>query len=245
MIPLETDLSIWKRLELEVPPVGVNFTFDKPDGIEHIDRPMGMCEWIKEAHHRDDAFYASMGDEDCMGDFILGMTDMPPYAHSGQIGKLLEIFQDARTNTKMYENLPTFPKGTVNHVICAPLDAIASEPDLLIVLAEPTQAEIILRAMTYNTGEKYEPKSQTVMACAYLFAYPYFSGKVNFILTGMSFGMKAREVFTPGKVLISIPYNWIPVITENLGKMKWVLPAYTMGRENYVNFFPHDELAEV
>jgi uncharacterized protein (DUF169 family) len=242
MIPLKTDLSIWEKLELEVPPVGCSFTFEKPEGIEPIGRPMGMCEWIKEAQQRDTGFYISKEDEDCVGAFILGMVDMPPYAQSGQIGKLLEIFEDARCNTKMYDDLPTFPKGTVNHAVFAPLPALDFEPDLFIVLAEPTQAEIILRAMTYSTGEKYEPKSQTVMACAYLFAYPYFSGKVNFVMTGLSFGMRAREVFSPGKILISIPYNWLPTITHNMSVMKWVLPSHTMGRDNYVNFFPHDEL---
>jgi len=33
--------------------------------------------------------------------------------------------------------------------------------------------------------------------------------------------------------LISIPYNWIPIITQNLQEMNWVPPSYTDGREKF------------
>ena len=55
-----------------------------------------------------------------------------------------------------------------------------------------------------------------VGACAWVFTYPYQSGNVNFAPTGMTFGMKARNVYPEGFILISIPYNWIPVITKSL-----------------------------
>ena len=35
-------------------------------------------------------------------------------------------------------------------------------------------------------------------------------------------------------MLISIPYDWIPVITQNLKEMKWILPSYTDGREKFM-----------
>jgi hypothetical protein len=37
-----------------------------------------------------------------------------------------------------------------------------------------------------------------------------------------------------GSILISIPYNWIPTITQNLQEMEWVLPSYTDGREKFL-----------
>ncbi|GAI46632.1 unnamed protein product, partial [marine sediment metagenome] len=33
---------------------------------------------------------------------------------------------------------------------------------------------------------------------------------MNYTVTGMTFGMKAKEIFEEGWILISIPYNWIP-----------------------------------
>ena len=47
-------------------------------------------------------------------------------------------------------------------------------------------------------------------------------------------GGKAHQVFPEGWILISIPYNWIPIITQNLKEMKWTLPSYTDGREKFL-----------
>jgi hypothetical protein len=81
------------------------------------------------------------------------------------------------------------------------------------------------------TGEIWEPKAMGVVGCSWLYVYPYKSGKVNYMITGMAYGMIARQVFPEGKVLVSIPWNWIPVITQNLNEMEWVLPGYN--KEKY------------
>ena len=92
--------------------------------------------------------------------------------------------------------------------------------------------------MAYSTGERYTSNAQTVIACAYVFAYPMLTGKVNYIMTGLSFGMKAYQLFKPGQILLSIPYQWIPAITRNLARMDWVLPAYEMTPDEYRHYFP-------
>jgi hypothetical protein len=48
----------------------------------------------------------------------------------------------------------------------------------------------------------------------------------------MAYGMIARQVFPEGKVLISIPWNWIPTITQNLNEIEWEFPEYK-NREQY------------
>jgi len=101
-------------------------------------------------------------------------------------------------------------------------------------MATVRQAEIVMRAMSYTTGEIWSNNMSGVGACSWLFVYPYVSGKVNYVVTGMGFGMKARQVFPEGWMLIIIPYNWIPIITKNLEEMEWVLPSYTYGREKFM-----------
>ena len=233
MKPLKQDLSIFNKFNFENPPVGVKFLFKKPEGIEQLDKNMAICEMIKEAQHRDSAFYITRENEDCFGTMILGMEDAPNFAESGQIGLELEIFQEPRANSRLYQHIIKLPRGTVNYVVFAPLDKLTFEPDLLIILATPRQAEIVLRAMSYSTGELWEPKGTGVLGCAWIFTYPYQSGKVNYTVTGLAFGAKSKEVFPEGLVLISIPYNWIPIITQNLHEMNWVPPAYTDGREKF------------
>ena len=233
MRPLQTDLSIYNKFDFEKPPVGVKFLFNKPEGIERLDKTLAFCEMLKEAQQRDTPFYFDKENEDCVGKMPLGMMDIPPVLESGEFGPKLEIYQEPRANSRIYQHIPRFARGTVNYVVFSPLDKLTFEPDLLILYATPSQAEIVLRAMSYSTGEMWEPKAMPVVACAWLYVYPYQSGKVNYMVTGMSYGLKAREVFPEGQILISIPWDRLPTITHNLQEMKWVLLAYT-GREQYI-----------
>jgi len=234
MRPLQTDLSIYGKLNLEKPPVAVKFLPTRPEGIEQLDKQLSFCEMLKEAQERGTPFYFAKENETCLGKALLGMEDMPSFAEGGQIGIKLEIFQEARANSTLYPHLPILPRGIVNYVAFSTLDKLEFEPDLLVLLTNANQAEIVLRAMSYTTGELRESKSTGVLGCAWVYLYPYRSGKVNYTVTGLAFGMKAKEVFKEGQILISIPYHWIPVIAQNLEEMKWVLPSYTEGREKFL-----------
>ena len=57
MRPPQTDLSVYSKFDFEKPPVGVKFLFEKPEGIARLDKKLGFCEMLKEAHERDTAFY--------------------------------------------------------------------------------------------------------------------------------------------------------------------------------------------
>lgn len=233
MKPLKQDLSVWEKLDLEKPPVGVKFLYRKPEGIERLDKKLAICEMIKEAQNRKEPFYFTKEDEDCFGAVVCGMSDTPVFAESGQIGEELEIFQEARANARFYKDIVKINKGTVNYVVFSSLDKLTFEPDLLILLAPVKKAEIVLRAMAYSGGDIWETKGTPALGCAWIFSYPYETGKVNYTVTGLSFGTKSREVFSEGYILISIPFNWIPTITQNLKDMNWLPPAYTDGREKF------------
>ena len=236
MRPLKTDLSIYGKFDFERPPVGVKFLFKRPEGIEQLelDKSMAFCERIKEAQQREAPFYITKDNiEECVGKFLLGMEDMAPFAESGQIGTELKIYQEPRVNSRLYQYVPRFERGIVNYVVYSPLDKLTFEPDVLIITANHSQSEIVMRAMSYSTGELYNSKTTNVMGCAWAYIYPYRSGNVNYLVPEMIHGMKARRVFPEGSILISIPYNWIPIITQNLQEMEWVLPAYT-DRDKYL-----------
>ncbi len=237
MRQLTQDLSIFNRFHFETPPVGVKFLFFRPEGMKRLsmEKDLSFCEMLKEAQQSETPFYFSKeNNETCVGKILLGMVDMEPFAESGQIGPKLEIFQEPRANAFFYQFVPRFGKGTVNYVAFSPLDKLSFEPDVLIITAAPNQAEIVMRAMSYSTGELYRSKTTPVMGCAWLYIYPCQSSKVNYLLPAMVHGMKARELFSEESILISIPYHWIPIITQNLQEMKWVLPAYEEGREKYL-----------
>jgi uncharacterized protein (DUF169 family) len=164
----------------------------------------------------------------------LGMQEMSSWGEGGEFGASLEIFQEPRANARIYQYIPKFAEGTVNYVALSSLDKLTFEPDLLILIATPSQAEIVLRAMSYSTGEIWESRMTGVLGCAWIFVYPYKSGKINYMPTGITFCAKALQPFPERSILISIPWDWIPFVTQNLKEMKWVLPSYTDGRGKYV-----------
>jgi len=239
MRPLKQDLSVLKKLEFKVPPVGVKFLFFRPEAMEQLstETNLSFCEMLTEAQRRGTPFYFSKeNSEACVGKILLGMEDMAPFAESGQIGARLEIFQEPRANYIFYQYVPKFEKHTVNYVAFSPIDKLTFEPDVLIITATPSQAEIVMRAMTYSTGELYTSKTTPVMGCAWLYIYPFQTGKVNYLIPGMIHGMRGRELFAEGSILISIPHQWIPIITQNLREMKLHLPSHT-SKEQYLAEF--------
>jgi len=227
MKPLQTDLSIYKKFNFEKPPVGVKFLPTRPEGMEQLDKSMALCEMINEAQQRGTTFYIDKDNEDCAGAIMLGMVTPTPHAGGGELGVKYGIFEEARVNERLSENAPKIPPGNINYVIFSPLEKITFEPDLLFLMATTSQAEIVLRALSYSTGETWTSKITSVGACAWMFVYPYQSGKVNYVATGLTFGLKAKKVYPEGKMIFTIPYDWIPIITRNLEKMEWVLPSYT------------------
>jgi uncharacterized protein (DUF169 family) len=234
MEPRQTDFSIYEKFDFEYKPVGIKFLMSRPEGIEKLDKTMALCEMVSEAQQRGIPFYITRENEDCGGAMTLGMEDPSPVAESGQVGMKYGIFQEPRANGKMNMQAPAFPRGTVKYVVFAPIDKLTFEPDILVVVATSAQAEIILRAASYSTGEIWTSKVSMVGACAWLFTYPYQSGNINYVPTSMTFGMKSRKVYPEGLIMLYIPFNWMPIITKNLGQMEWVLPSYTDTREQFL-----------
>ncbi len=235
MKPLRTDLSVFSKFNFENRPVGVKFLLSKPEGIEQLDKKLALCEMLKESYERKAPFYFTRENEDCFGKATLGMMDSDkPFGESGLVGYKWGIFQEPRANTLLYHRNYHFGKGVVNYVVISPIKQLAFEPDLLIFLARPEQSEILLRAVTYSTGEIYESKTGPVLGCSWLFVYPYLSGKVNYMNTNLSHGMKSRGALPDGMVLVSVPFQWIPTVARNLNEMEWVPQAYTMGRDRFL-----------
>jgi uncharacterized protein (DUF169 family) len=239
MRPLKQDLSIFNKFDFEKPPVGVKFLFFRPVGIEQLpmDTNLSFCEMLTEAQQRRSPFYFGKDNsEACVGKILLGMEDMEPFAESGQIGARLKIFQEPRANYIFYQYVPKFGRDTVNYVAFSTIDELTFEPDVLVISTTPSRAEIVMRAMSYSTGELYSSKTTPVMGCAWLYIYPYQTGKVNYLIPEMIHGMKGRELFPEGSILISIPYQWIPIITQNLHEMELHLPSHA-GKGQYLAEF--------
>ncbi len=230
------DLSIFNEFNFERPPVGIKYLLNKPEGIKKLDKKLALCEMLPEAQ-KGEAFYATAEDFECVGPLILGMVEPDAIFESGQVGPRLGIFKEARANRRVYPSIPTLAKGSVRYIVFSPLDKLTFDPDVLIFTANSDQAEILLRAYAYTTGKMWNAKGTVVIGCAWLFIYPFVTGELNFTVTNIGAGMKARRVLPEGLVLLSLPYDLIPMMVENLKELDWVPPDYIGGREAHSKIF--------
>jgi len=232
MSPVPEELAILEKFKFEKPPVGVKFLVTRPKGLKKPDKQLDFCEMLAEAQEGN-AFYVTKEDFTCIGPLLLGMIEDNPAFESGRIGPALKLYRDVRANLRMYQYLPRMKRNSVKYVAFAPINKLNFEPDLLIIMANVSQAEILIRAKAYATGETWSARGTPAAGCGWIFIYPYQSGEMNFTVTGFGFGMRSRRLFPEGRILITIPWDKLPGIIKNLGEMEWVPPSYTLGREGH------------
>ncbi|OGO00591.1 MAG: hypothetical protein A2Y90_04480 [Chloroflexi bacterium RBG_13_52_12] len=232
MSPIPKDLAVLDEFKFERKPVGVKFLATRPKGLKRPEKQLDFCEMLAEAQ-QGKPFYVTKDDFTCIGPLLLGMIDGEPLFESGQVGPKLGVFRDPRANRRIYQYLPRLAKNSVKYVAFAPLDKLTFEPDLLIILASVTQAEILIRAKSYSTGEMWSARGTAAAGCAWLYLYPLVSGEVNMTITGFGFGMRSRKLFPEGMVLMTIPWDKLPQIIKNLEEMEWVPESYTLGAEGH------------
>ena len=202
------DLSIFDKFNFENPPIAIKFHLTKPKNVKQLDKELSLCQMVKEAQDNPEPFFITKDNENCMGKFVLGMIGKgkDPVSESGQKGAAFEVFEEPRANARLYKKISTIDEGLVNYVEFAQLGKQTFSPDLLMIMADVKQTEIILRAMSYKNCDLWESVSSPVIGCSWLYPYPYLSGKVNFVTTGMYHGMIRRKVFPAGWKMIS--HRW-------------------------------------
>ncbi len=226
--------AMLNRFQFSVPPVGVKFLVQKPEGIPALGQRMALCEMLKRAQGGS-TFYAGADDHACeAGQYVLGQSGAAvPYV-SGEFGAGLKIFQEPRSASRLYRYIPKLESGIVNFVAFSSLDRLAFDPDVMVVLANTDQTEIILRAMSYETGEMWSSKYSSAIGCAWLLVYPYLTGEINYVVTGLGHGMRRRKLFPEGMQLVSIPFDRLSSLLQTLQEMPWILPAFEPDGSEFV-----------
>ena len=226
--------SILDKFAFDVPPVAVKFLADRPDMPERLGEKMALCEMLKKAQEGN-SFFADRENHTCeAGLHVLGQADASGPFVSGKFGAGLRIFEGPRAASRLYGYLPRIGKGVANYIAFSPLNKLAFDPDVLILLAKTSQTEILLRASSYRTGEMWVSRFSPAIGCAWIYAYPYLTGELNYAMTGLGHGMKRRNLFPEGRQLVSIPFDLLPSILQALQDMPWVLPAYEPDGNDFV-----------
>ena len=187
---------------------------------------MAFCEMLKRAQ-QGSAFFTDAKSHTCeAGLYVLGQADIAAPFVNGEFGAGLKIFDGPRSASRLYQHIPKLGRGVVDFVAFAPLDKLTFDPDLMILIADTPQTEILLRAVSYRTGQMWVSKYTAAIGCAWIYIYPYLSGNLNYTIAGLGHGMKRRKLFPEGRQIISIPFDLLPSLLQTLQTMPWVLPAY-------------------
>jgi len=230
----QKDFAILDEFKFEVQPVGVKYLVKPPELMNKLDENMALCEMLKRAQEGD-LFYADARNHACeAGLYVLGQTELKEQYINGEFGAGLGLFQNTRAASRLYHYVPKIAKDVVHYVAFSPLDKLPFEPDVMIFLATVDQAEILLRAMSYKTGKMWSSRYSAAIGCSWLFVYPYLSGEMNFITTGLGFGMRRRKLFPQGLQFISVPFDQLPSLLQTLGEMPWVPEPYKPEGLDYV-----------
>ena len=236
---INKNYSVLERIGLEIPVIGVKFAMTKPADLPKLKEKVALCGMLKYAQDNG-GFYASAAEHECkLGPYLLNQTEGDPITESGQIGPHIGVYEDARANRQIYTHMLRPEAGTAPYTWFAKMNEVTFDPDLMIITAKPNQAEVIMRAHGYRNGAAWEAKGTTVCGCEYMYMYPYLTGKMNVLISGVHHGMKARQFFQEGLLFIVVPFQLIPTIIDNLETMEAKgildLPQYHWGREAHAD----------
>ena len=230
----KNDFVVLEKFDFDRQPVGVKFSFKRPDLLDRLEENTTLCTMLKRAQEGN-AFYVDKNNLTC-GSLPLGMQDLTTAQQSGEFAAALKVFEEPRSASRLYPHLPMIPKGSINYAAFSPLDKLSFDPDVLIIFTNNTsQTQILLRATSYRTAEVWSSKFTNVIGCAWIYVYPYLSGEVNYGIIGLSHGMGRRKLFPEGLQFISIPYLMLPSVLQALRDMPWVLPSFEPDGQEFFN----------
>lgn len=222
----ENSKALLAKLDLPFPCIAVKFRFEKPNVPHYDGEQLAYCQYVKYAQDTKKHFYITAEDDACYGKMALGMIDKPSVTASGQAGYDFGCYQTPVACQQLYQKLPVLVPHTVNYVEFCPAVDCDFDPDLLFFVVDLPQADIIMRATNYISGDLWESKSSPVISCAWMYAYPIITGKVNHITTGYYHGLKRRKAYPAGLRMISIPFQKLPEFFRALEEMDWTLIAF-------------------
>jgi uncharacterized protein (DUF169 family) len=228
------DLAILDKFGFKIQPVGIKYLTQEPADIKLIDERTTLCAMLKKAQEGD-CFYAGPENHTCeAGPYVMGQTEIKEQFINGEFGAGLGVFCDPRAAGRLYHYIPRIAPEVNRYITLAPLSKLSFDPDVLIIFARTGQTEIMLRAMSYYTGQMWASRYSSAIGCAWMFVYPYLSGEINYGITGLGFGMRRRNLFPENYQWISIPFNALPGFLQTLKEMPWVPAPYKPDGLEYV-----------
>jgi uncharacterized protein (DUF169 family) len=230
------DFAVLDQFDFKYSPVGFSFFNTEGDlaglELEKLDSTIAWCQMLQLAQEGR-SFYATTDNHYCEpGNFLIGHTPLDALAAGGRIGPPFDIYPDERSNRRVYSKLTLMAEGSVYATGFSPVAKLTFDPDLLIIGCDNMdQGERILRATQWNTGDMIKSHMTYVMGCNWMFTYPFTTGEINVVWTGVCYGMKMYKLYPAGLPIVIIPWNHIDRVLRNIREMPRSLPGHTDQKE--------------
>lgn len=225
--------DLFEKLNMPYPAIALRYHVCRPQEVKaYQGEKLAFCQYVSIAQNNPGTFYITAEQDACYGKMALGMVPKPPVTASGQAGADFEMYRSPAACRKLYQELPVIVPGTVNYVQFAQISECDFDPDVIMCVADQKSADVLLHASSYISGDFWESKSSPVISCAWMYAYPVISGKVNHITTGFYHGLKRRKAYPAGLTMISIPFQKIDEVGAALEEMPWTAIAFREDEES-------------
>jgi uncharacterized protein (DUF169 family) len=218
----EAAKKAFSDLELPYPPIAVKFSRNRPENVQQYEGVDVFCGFLNRAQTENRMFYTTVDNDKCMGKVVLGMVELDTGHAAGMSGCEMGLFRSAAANARLYYEAPMLKRGVCSYVVFCPVSLCEFDPDLVVFVAPTEKAQLILRATSYISGDLWESKCSYVMSCAWTYVYPYISGKVNHLFTGMHFGMQLHGSYPAGLHILTVPYQKLDEVSTALNEMEHV-----------------------
>jgi uncharacterized protein (DUF169 family) len=211
-------------LNLDGHPVAVKLLRDEPPPMQlrEPEEPIPHCHMVLRAY-RGESLYAPYSKQGCrLGAICLGMAD-PGGGLKGALAELkgedpAERFRSGALLESYLQEAPVAPIG-VKGIIYTPLMEAPLDPDVIIVLGEPSQAILLLEAHHYIYGRKLHLNLGAYLSlCAESVAWPLTMGSMNISLTGGCIASGDKPLMN--LLSVAIPYYMAKRITEALKALR-------------------------
>ncbi len=145
---------------------------------------MPLCQGVALARRH--GIVVAMGASDMLcplGAVAMGLLPAKEGFLDGRFGIPYWV-QDRESAARLLQGMARLDYGAYTHVVMAPLERTAFEPDVVVIYGNPAQIGRMIQAVVYVTGEPVLSQSMGGASCAEQIARTVLSGRCQSVLAG-------------------------------------------------------------
>ena len=211
-------------LRLKTFPVAINLLADPEEllrnkWVRRPDKGLTLCQIISVVRTFDWTVGVTADDLDFECASVVGLldyNDLPEELRNGTFRSL--VWCKTREDGKRFEDaIQRIPSGKYKALIIAPLVYSASDPDIVLIYANPAQMILIINALQFTDYERLQFFCVGESSCSDAIAGCYISGKPS--LTIPCYGERRYGHAQDDEMVMALPPKYVEKVEKNLEEL--------------------------